>query len=59
MLVSVDDVDVDAAEKAKKDALEMMEKFKDAKDKVDMDKFIEAEDMLLKSVAKLKLSEIK
>ena len=59
MLVSVDDVDIDAAEKAKKDALAMMEKFKDAKDKVDMEKFIEAEDMLLKSVAKLKLSEIK
>ena len=59
MLVSVDDVDVDAAEKAKKEALEIMEKFKDAKDKVDMDKFIEAEDMLLKSVAKLKLSELK
>ena len=59
MLVSIDDVDVDAAEKAKKDALAMMEKFKDAKDKVDMEKFIEAEDMLLKSVAKLKLSEIK
>jgi len=59
MLVSVDEVDVDAAEKAKKDALAMMEKFKDAKDKVDMEKFIEAEDMLLKSVAKLKLSEIK
>jgi len=57
MLVSIDDVD--AAEKAKKDALAMMEKFKDAKDKVDMEKFIEAEDMLLKSVAKLKLSEIK
>ena len=59
MLVSIDDVDVDAAEKAKKDALAMMEKFKNAKDKVDMEKFIEAEDMLLKSVAKLKLSEIK
>jgi F0F1-type ATP synthase epsilon subunit len=59
MLVSIDDVDVDAAEKAKKDALAMMEKYKDAKDKVDMEKFIEAEDMLLKSVAKLKLSEIK
>ena len=59
MLVSVEDVDVEHAEKAKKDALAMMEKFKDAKDKVDMEKFIEAEDMLLKSVAKLKLGEIK
>ena len=58
MLVSVDDVDVEHAEKAKKDALAMMDKFKDAKDKVDMEKFIEAEDMLLKSVAKLKLSDL-
>ena len=57
MLVTVDDVDVEHAEKAKKDALLMMEKYKDAKDKVDMEKFIEAEDMLLKSVAKLKLTD--
>lgn len=59
MLVTVDDVDVDKAEEAKKKALELMEKYKDAKDKVDMEKFIEAEDMLLKSVAKLKLSDTK
>ena len=58
MLVSVDDVDLDAAEKAKKDALAMMDKYKDAKDKVDMEKFIEAEDMLLKSVAQLKLWDL-
>ena len=57
MLVTVDDVDIEHAEKAKKDALLMMEKYKDAKDKVDMEKFIEAEDMLLKSVAKLKLTD--
>jgi F0F1-type ATP synthase epsilon subunit len=59
MLVTVEDVDIEHAEKAKKDALALMEKYKDAKDKVDMEKFIEAEDMLLKSVAKLKLSDIK
>lgn len=57
MLVTVDNVDVDKAEKAKKQALMMMEKYKDAKDKVDMAKFIAAEDMLLKSVAKLKLGD--
>ncbi len=55
MLVSVDDINLDLAEKAKQNALEMMEKYKDSKDKVDMEKFIEAEDMLLKSVAQLKL----
>jgi len=59
MLVSVDEVDMDLAEKARNDALAMMEKFKDAKDKVDMEKFIQAEDMLLKSVAKLKLGRLK
>jgi len=59
MLVSIDEVNIDAAEKAKKDALAMMEKYKNSKDKVDMEKFIEAEDMLLKSVAKLKLSDLK
>ena len=57
MLVTVDDVDIDKAEEAKKHALALMEKYKDAKDKVDMEKFIEAEDMLLKSVAKLKLTD--
>ena len=57
MLVSVDDVDVDKAEEAKKKALATMEKYKNAKDKIDMEKFIEAEDMLMKSVAKLKLTE--
>jgi hypothetical protein len=59
MLVSVDDIDVDKAEAAKKDAIDLMDKYKDAKDKVDMEKFIEAEDMLLKSVAKLKLHKFK
>jgi len=58
MLVSASDVDLDAAEKARIEALSMMEKYKHSKDKVDMEKFIEAEDMLLKSVAKLKLSDI-
>ena len=57
MLVTVDDVDIDKAEEAKKHALALMEKYKDAKDEVDMEKFIEAEDMLLKSVAKLKLGD--
>ena len=59
MLVTVDTVDTDKAEKAKKEALTIMEKYKDAKDKVDMEKFIAAEDMLLKSVAQLKLWSIK
>ncbi|MDP3380363.1 MAG: hypothetical protein Q8S84_02175 [bacterium] len=55
MLVTVDTLDTEKAEKAKKDAIELMEKYKHSKDKIDMDKFIEAEDLLLKSVTQLKL----
>jgi F0F1-type ATP synthase epsilon subunit len=57
MLIDVKAVDRDAAEKAKEKALELMQKYKDAKDRVDMEKYIEAEDMLLKSIAQLKLSD--
>ncbi|MDD5769406.1 MAG: ATP synthase F1 subunit epsilon [Candidatus Gracilibacteria bacterium] len=59
MLISVDEVDLNLAEQAKQKALEMMEKYKHSADRVDMEKFIEAEDMLLKSIAQLKLGEIK
>jgi F0F1-type ATP synthase epsilon subunit len=59
MLVDIDDLDTAKAERARKEALKLMEKYRDAKDKVDMDKFIEAEDMLLKSIAQLKLSELR
>lgn len=59
MLVDIDDLDLDKAERARKEALVLMEKYKDAKDKVDMEKFIEAEDMLLKSIAQLKLGNMK
>jgi len=55
MLVTVDTLDVAHAERAKEQALALMDKYKDAKDKVDMEKFIEAEDMLLKSLVQLKL----
>lgn len=59
MLVDIENLDVDQAQKAREEALALMEKYKDAKDKVDMEKFIEAEDMLLKSIAQLKLSDYK
>lgn len=55
MLVTVSEINIDAALEAQKKALEMMEKYKDSKDRVDMEKFVEAEDMLLKSIAQLKL----
>ncbi|MDP2090484.1 MAG: ATP synthase F1 subunit epsilon [Candidatus Gracilibacteria bacterium] len=58
MLVTVDTLDTEKAEKAKKDAIELMEKYKHSKDKIDMDKFIEAEDLLLKSVTQLKLGDL-
>lgn len=57
MLVDIDDLDLDKAERAREEALALMEKYKNAKDKVDMEKFIEAEDLLLKSIAQLKLGK--
>jgi hypothetical protein len=47
------------AQKAKQQALDLMEKYKESKDKIDMEKFIEAQDQLLKSVAQLKLGSLK
>ena len=57
MLVDIEDLDTDAAERARLKAVELMEKYKNSKDKIDMEKFIEAEDMLLKSIAQLKLND--
>ncbi len=59
MLIDVEEVDLDQAKLAKERALELMDKYKHAKDRVDMEKFIEAEDMLLKSIAQLKLYDLK
>jgi len=58
MLVSVDDLNIDEAEKAKAEAMKLMNKYKNSKDKVDIDKFIAAEDMLLKSLVQLKLGDL-
>jgi F0F1-type ATP synthase epsilon subunit len=55
MLVDASKIDVESAERARQKAIELMEKFKNAKDKIDMEKYIEAEDLLLKSIAQLKL----
>ncbi len=55
MLITVDVLDIQEAEQAKHRALELMERYKWSKDKMEMAKFIEAEDMLLKSLAQLKL----
>jgi len=60
MLIDVEDqkdIDKNAVELAKADALALMEKYKQGKDRVDMEKFIEAEDNLMKSIAQLKLYE--
>ena len=59
MLTDIKDLDVDKVKRAKLKAKELMEKYKDSKDKIDMAKFIEAEDALLKSIAQLKLYDIK
>lgn len=60
MLIDVEDqkdIDKNAIELAKADAIALMEKYKSSKDRVDMEKFIEAEDNLMKSIAQLKLYE--
>lgn len=59
MLIDIEEVDYDQAEAAKQRALNLMEKYKNSKDRVDMEKFIEAEDILLKSIAQIKLYEMK
>jgi len=59
MLIDVEELDLDQAKLAKERALKMMDEFKNSKDRVDMEKFIEAEDMLLKSIAQLKLYDLK
>ncbi|MCP4523267.1 MAG: ATP synthase F1 subunit epsilon [Candidatus Gracilibacteria bacterium] len=59
MLVDIDDLDLDQAQRARDEAVLLMEKYRDAKEKIDMEKFIEAEDMLLKSIAQLKLGSMK
>ena len=59
MLVDVADLDVENAERARLDAIALMEKYRDSKDKVDMEKFIEAEDLLYRSIAQLKLGELR
>jgi F-type H+-transporting ATPase subunit epsilon len=58
-LYTLDEVDAAEATDAVAKAEELMDKYKWAKDKADMDKFIQAEDMLMKSIAKLKLSKYK
>lgn len=59
LLVSVDDLDVDSVEKARQEALKTMDKYKNSQDKVDMEKYVEAQDVLLKSLAQLKLWKIR
>ncbi|MBW7954313.1 ATP synthase F1 subunit epsilon [Candidatus Gracilibacteria bacterium] len=59
MLVLANDLDTEMAEKARQKAVETMEMYKNSKDKVDMEKFVEAEDLLLKSLAQLKLGNLR
>lgn len=59
MLIDVEEIDLNQAKLAKERALDLMDKYKHAKDRVDMEKFIEAEDLLLKSIAQLKLYDLK
>ena len=57
MLIDMEEIDVEEAENARKRALELMEKDSNSQH-IDMEKYIEAEDMLLRSVAQLKLHKL-
>ena len=59
MLIDIDEVDRSKAEEAKQKAIDLMAELRKAWDHVDMGKFIEAEDMLQKSIAQLKLHKLK
>jgi len=59
MLTDIKDLDVDKVRRAKLEAEELMKKYEWKTDKIDMAKFIEAEDALLRSIAQLKLYDIK
>lgn len=59
LLVSVEDLDIDNVEKARQEALKTMDKYKNSQDKLDMEKYVEAQDLLLKSLAQLKLWKIR
>lgn len=49
-------INIEEAESARKKALEIMKEYSDGK--VNMEKYIEAEDMLLKSLAQIRLSDL-
>ena len=55
VFISDEELNIEKAEEAKKEALKIMEKYKNSKDQIDMTKFIEAEDMLYRSIAQLKM----
>ncbi len=59
MLTDIADLDIEKVERAKLEAEKLMERFANSKDRMDMAKFIEAQDALLKSIAQLKLYDLK
>lgn len=59
MLVDIDEVNKWKAEEARLKAIELMSKYKNSENKTDMANFIQAEDMLLKSIAQLKLANLR
>ncbi len=59
MLTDIADLNIDNIEKAKAEAMKFMEKYKWSENQMDMAKFIEAEEALMKSIAQLKLYDLK
>lgn len=59
MLTDIADLDVEEVRRAKMKAESLMEQYRWRTDKMDMVKFLEAEEALLRSIAQLKLYDIK
>ena len=59
MLIDIEEINQNEVKEAKQRALDLMQEYKNTKDHIDMQAFIEAEDMLLKSIAQLKLYDLK
>jgi len=50
VILDIEDLGADITERAKGDAISLMEKYRDDKNKIDMEKYIKAEELLLKSI---------
>lgn len=58
VILDIEDLWINSSERAKEDAITLMQKYRDDKNKIDMEKYIQAEELLVKSIWELKLSKV-